>query len=238
VVAGLTGGEVELLSTTPDVPKAGVRDLPPILAAGSDGATTVSATAHVAARTGIALFATGGLGGVHRGASETWDESADLITLSRTRITIVSAGVKSILDVGATLERLETLSITVLGFRTTRFPGFYLSDSGYPLDWCVDKEVDVADVIDARDALGLESALIVANPIPEAEQLDRTLHDRVLADSLAEADRQGIRGKAVTPFLLDYFHRATEAASLRVNTQIIYNNARLAAKIARAYAHA
>jgi pseudouridine-5'-phosphate glycosidase len=236
IVAGLTGDEIEALSTTPGIPKAGVRDLAPIVASGGDGATTVSGTAYVAARSGISLFATGGLGGVHRDADQSWDESADLTTLSRTRITIVSAGVKSILDVGATLERLETLSVTVLGFRTHRFPGFYLSDSGYPVDWCVETAEEVVAVMRARDALGLESALILANPIPEAQQLDRNLHDRVLAESLAEADRQGIRGKAVTPFLLDYFHRATEEASLRVNTQIIYNNARLAARIARSYA--
>lgn len=232
VTVGLTPDEIEQLSTTPGVSKASVRDLPVVMALGGDGATTVASTAMIAARAGIQLFATGGLGGVHRGAGETWDESADLATLGATPITVVSAGVKSILDVGATLERLETLSVTVVGFRTHRFPGFYLSDSGYPLDWCVESEREVADVMRARRSLGSASALVVANPIPEGEQLDRAVHDRVLQESLAEADRRGIRGKDVTPFLLDYFHRATEEASLRVNTRIIYNNARLAARIA------
>lgn len=232
IVVGLTTDEIERLSTMPSVPKVSVRDLPVVVAGGGDGATTVAGTAFIAARCGIALFATGGLGGVHRGARETGDESADLLTLSRTPITIVSAGVKSILDVGATLERLETLSVTVVGFRTTRFPGFYLSDSGYPLDWCVETEGEVAQIAREQRALGLDSALVVANPIPEDQQLDRALHERVLAESLVEAERRGVQGKAVTPFLLDYFHRATQEASLRVNRQIIYNNARLAARIA------
>lgn len=236
VTVGLTADEIERLSTTPGVPKASVRDLPVVMALGGDGATTVASTAMIAARVGIQLFATGGLGGVHRGAGETWDESADLATLGATPITVVSAGVKSILDVGATLERLETLSVTVVGFRTHRFPGFYLSDSGYPLDWCVETEREVADVMRAQRSLGTSSALVVANPIPEGEQLDRAVHDRVLQESLAEADRRGIRGKGVTPFLLDYFHRETEEASLRVNTRIIYNNACLAARIARVVA--
>jgi pseudouridine-5'-phosphate glycosidase len=237
VTVGLTAEEIERLSTTPGVPKASVRDLPVVMALGGDGATTVASTALIAARAGIHLFATGGLGGVHRGATESWDESADLAVLSTTPITVVSAGVKSILDVGATLERLETLSVTVVGFRTRRFPGFYLADSGYPLDWCVETEDEVASIMRAQRSLGATSALLVANPIPEGEQLDRVLHDRVLRESLVEADRRGIRGKDVTPFLLDYFHRATEEASLRVNTRIIYNNARLAARVARVYAH-
>jgi pseudouridine-5'-phosphate glycosidase len=236
-VIGLTPAEVERLSAGGEVPKASVRDIPIVLGRGGDAATTVASTAVLAARAGIRVFATGGLGGVHRGARASWDESADLTTLATTPITVVSAGVKSILDVGATLERLETLSVSVVGFRTSRFPGFYLAGSGFPLDWCVESEEEIAAFMSAQRSVGSSSALLVVNALPPEEQLDPELHDRVLADSLAAAEREGIRGKDVTPFLLDYFHRETEEASLRVNTTIIYNNARLAARIARAWAH-
>ena len=236
-VIGLSTPEIERLATRDGVAKLSVRDLPIALARGGDGATTVASTALLAARAGITLFATGGLGGVHRAARDSWDESADLVTLSRTPIAVVCAGVKSILDVGATLERLETLNVTVLGFRTDRFPGFYLTDSGYALDWSVDTEDEAAAVIAAQRALGAQPAgLVIANPIPVEQQLDPALHDRVLAAGLAEIGRRGVRGKAVSPFLLDYFQRATAGESLRVNRQIVYNNARLAARIARAWA--
>jgi len=236
-VIGLSTPEIERLATRDGVAKLSVRDLPIALARGADGATTVASTALLAARAGITLFATGGLGGVHRAARDSWDESADLVTLSRTPIAVVCAGVKSILDVGATLERLETLNVTVLGFRTDRFPGFYLTDSGYALDWSVDTEDEAAAVIAAQRALGAQPAgLVIANPIPVEQQLDPALHDRVLAAGLAEIGRRGVRGKAVSPFLLDYFQRATAGESLRVNRQIVYNNARLAARIARAWA--
>lgn len=236
VVIGLTPEEIERLSTGKDVPKVSVRDLPVAVACGSDGATTVASTSVLAVRAGIPIFATGGLGGVHRGAADSWDESADLVTLSRTPITVICAGVKSILDVAATLERLESLSVSVVGFRTNRFPGFYLADSGFGLDWSVSSEAEVASIMAARAALGGESALVVANPIQADRELDRKLHDRVLDEALAAASRNGISGKAVTPFVLDHFHRATDDRSLRVNMDIIYNNARLAARIARAHA--
>jgi len=236
-VVGLSTPEIERLATRDGVAKLSVRDLPIALARGADGATTVASTALLAARAGITLFATGGLGGVHREARDSWDESADLVTLGRTPIAVVCAGVKSILDVGATLERLETLNVTVLGFRTDRFPGFYLTDSGYALDWSVDTEDEAAAVIAAQRALGAQPAgLVGANPIPVEQQLDPALHDRVLAAGLAEIGRRGVRGKAVSPFLLDYFQHATAGESLRVNRQIVYNNARLAARIARAWA--
>lgn len=233
---GLSAGEIERLATAPDVPKLSVRDLPIALARGGDGATTVASTALLAARAGITLFATGGLGGVHREARESWDESADLVTLGSVPIAVVCAGVKSILDVGATLERLETLNVTVLGYRTRRFPGFYLADSGHTLDWSIETEEEVAAVIAAQRALGAGlTGLVVANPIPTAQQLDPDVHDRVLAEGLAEVGRHGLRGKGVSPFLLDYFQRATGGASLQVNKTIVRNNARLAARIARAY---
>jgi pseudouridine-5'-phosphate glycosidase len=233
---GLDAGALERIALGPAVPKLSVRDLALAAASGGDGATTVASTAILAAAAGIALFATGGLGGVHRGARESWDESADLATLGQTPIAVVAAGVKSILDVGATLERLESLNVAVAGYRTRRFPGFYLADSGFALDWSFDSPEQAAAAIAAQRALGIPGALVVANPIPEREQLDPALHDRVLREGLAALERRGIRGKAVTPFLLDHFHTATGGASLRANVAVVRNNARLAAQIARALA--
>jgi pseudouridine-5'-phosphate glycosidase len=206
------------------------------VARGGHGATTVASTAHVASLAGIEVFATGGLGGVHRGARETWDESADLTTLGQHRITVVCAGVKSILDVGATLERLETLNIGLLGYGTDRFPGFYLTDSGYDVEWRADSPAEVAAVMSARRALELGTALLVANPLPPEDALDPGLHDRTLRVGLSAADAAGITGKAVTPFLLEWFHTHTDGASLVANVTIILNNATLAARIAVAAA--
>jgi pseudouridylate synthase len=220
-----------------DVMKAGVRDLAPAVARGIDAATTVASTAHLAARAGIAVFATGGLGGVHRDARESWDESADLTTLARTGIVVVCAGVKSILDVRATLERLETLNVTVAGFRTRAFPGFYLSDSGHPVAWRVESPEEVAAMMRARDDLGLAGgAIVVANPLPADEQLDPALHDRVLRESLEAAAAAGIAGRDVTPFLLDRFHRETGGASLAANVRLVLRNAELGGRIAVAAA--
>jgi pseudouridine-5'-phosphate glycosidase len=216
-----------------DVAKCGVRDLAVVAARGGHGATTVASTAWLAQRAGISIFATGGLGGVHREARETWDESADLETLGRVGVAVVCSGVKSILDVGATLERLETLGVTVLGYRTDRFPGFYLHDSGFPAPWRVDTPAEVAAVLAARRRLGSDDrALIVANPLPVDEQLDPSLHDGVLAAALASAAEAGISGKEATPFLLDFFHRETGGASLDANVRLVLRNARLAAEIA------
>jgi pseudouridine-5'-phosphate glycosidase len=216
-----------------DVAKCSARDLPVVMARRTTGATTVAATATLAVRAGIGVFATGGLGGVHREARESWDESADLTTLGQTPITVVCAGVKSILDVEATLERLETLNVTLLGYQTDRFPGFYLADSGFPVPWRVDTPQEVADVAHARAELGL-GAIVVANPIDE--ELDPALHERVLQEGLAAAASAGIRGKDVTPFLLDRFHRETDGASLEANVRLVLRNAALAAQIARATA--
>ncbi|WP_406345091.1 pseudouridine-5'-phosphate glycosidase [Streptomyces sp. NBC_00648] len=214
--------------------KLGHRDLPMALATGSSGATTVSATAYLAHWADIRVFATGGLGGVHRGWTETQDESADLRLLARTPVAVVCAGVKSILDVPATLQRLETLGIGVVGYGTDRFPGFYLADSGEPVDWTVRTPEEAADVLRSHDAIGPDSALIVANPVPEAEQLDPELHDRVLAQALAACREQGITGQAVTPFLLDHLVRHTGGASLEANVAAVRGNVRLAAAIAAA----
>jgi pseudouridine-5'-phosphate glycosidase len=217
--------------------KLGRRDLPAALGTGASGATTVSATASLAARAGIRVFATGGLGGVHRGWLSNWDESADLDVLSRTRITVVCAGVKSILDVPATLQRLETLNVSVAGYRTTTFAGFYLSSSGEPVDWTLDSPAQIAGVMRAQDALGgPETALIVANPVPESEQLDPGLHDDVLTDALATAERRHVTGQAITPFLLDYLNRHTGGASLKANLAAVRGNVRLAAEVAASWA--
>lgn len=225
----------ELGAADSEAVKVGIRDLPVAAAKGLHGGTTVSATALLAHRVGIAVFATGGLGGVHRGASTTFDESADLVALSSLPIVAVSAGVKSILDVPATLERLETLGVTVLGYRTTRFPGFYIRDSGCVVD-DVDSPEQVASVARARDELGLSSAVLVANPVDESDQIDPGLHDQVLADAEREAARQGLRGKALTPFLLEYMHSSTDGRSLDTNVAVYRGNVAVAGAIARALA--
>ena len=215
-----------------DLAKASVRDLPVLAAAGASGATTVAATAHLASLAGVRVFATGGLGGVHRGASGTFDESADLSTLAVTPVTVVSAGVKSVLDIAATLERLETLSVPVVGYRTTVFPGFWLTESAYTIDWSVDSPAQVAAIMRSQDALGHGQGIVVANPIPRDQQWDPIEHDRVLLEALAAADAAGIHGKAVTPFLLGFIVTASEGRSLEVNLDLARNNVRLAAQIA------
>ena len=234
---GLDDEALQRIATGGTAIKVSVRELATLAAVGADGATTVAATAHLAAAAGITVFATGGLGGVHRGARDSYDESADLTVLSRTPVLVVCSGVKSILDIGATLERLETLSVGVIGYRTDRFPAFYLADSGHPLDWWVQTPKQAAAVLRARDRLGADGyGLVLANPIPADAELDRELHDRVLADGLAAAEVAGVRGKDVTPFLLDHFHRATHGASVAANVALVLANARLAAEVAVAYA--
>ncbi|MFF8502419.1 pseudouridine-5'-phosphate glycosidase [Streptomyces anulatus] len=230
---GLSEGRLERVAGDPAVRKLGHRDLAPALAAGASGATTVSATAFLAARAGIGVFATGGLGGVHREWSENQDESADLRLLARTGITVVCAGVKSILDVPATLQRLETLGVSVVGYGTGHFPGFYLSSSGEPVDWTVRSPEEVVEVIRAKEALGgPAAALIVANPVAEQDQLDPALHDRVLAEALDACRERGISGQGVTPFLLDQLMRRTGGASLEANLAAVRGNVALAARIA------
>lgn len=219
-----------------DLAKASVRDLPILRARGASGATTVAATAHLAALAGIRVFATGGLGGVHRGANETFDESADLATLAVTPVTVVSAGVKSVLDIPGTLERLESLSVPVIGFGTTVFPSFWLRESGYTLDWSVDSAAEVAAVMRAQDELGHGQGIVVANPIPLHQQWDPADHDRVLAEAFTAAEAAGVRGKAVTPFLLSFIVDASGGVSLEVNLDLARNNVRVAAEIAREWA--
>jgi pseudouridine-5'-phosphate glycosidase len=232
---GLDDTALTRIATGDDVVKVSTRDLATLVARGGTGATTVAATSHLAARAGIAVFATGGLGGVHRDARSTWDESADLQSLATTPVTVVCAGVKSILDVPATLERLETLGVPVLGYRTEAFPGFYLTDSGHPVEWRVDSPEEVAAVLAARALLGTgDRGLVLANPLPPDEQVDPGLHDRLLRDGLRAADAADVRGKDVTPFLLEFFHRESAGATLEANIRIVLRNADLAARVAAA----
>jgi pseudouridine-5'-phosphate glycosidase len=218
-----------------DMAKASVRDLPILGAKGISGATTVAATAYLAGKAGVRVFATGGLGGVHRGAGQTFDESADLSALAISPVAVVSAGVKSVLDIAATLERLETLSVPVIGYRTTNFPSFWLRESGHTIDWSVDEAAEIAAIMRSQDELGHGQGIVVANPIPLEQQWDPAEHDRVLAQAFAAAEAAGVRGKAVTPFLLGYIVDASGGRSLEVNLDIARNNVRLAAEIAIAW---
>jgi len=231
ILVGLERFELEAIANRDDISKASIRDLPIIVAQGKSAATTVAATAHIAALAGIHIFATGGLGGVHRGANESFDESADLTALANVDMTMICAGVKSILDVPATLERLETLAISLVGYKTNAFPGFYLTDSGYTLEHRVDTPEEIAAIIKARKEVGtLSKALVVANPV--VKEMNQALHDEILKSGLEKAEREGIAGKAVTPFLLEHFHTTSKGESLAINTEIIKANCLLGAQIA------
>jgi pseudouridine-5'-phosphate glycosidase len=228
---GLEPNQLTRIANDENILKASIRDLAVISTQKKSAATTVAATSHIANMAGISLFATGGLGGVHREAWQSWDESADLLALANTPVLIVCSGAKSILDVSATLERLETLSVPILGYKTNKFPGFYLTDSGFELEHRVDTARDIAQIWRARGDVAInKSALIVANPV--SNQMDKALHDQLLFDGLSKAKIDGVIGKAVTPFLLDYFHTNSKGESLRVNIEIIKANAALAAQIA------
>lgn len=231
ILVGLERSELDAIANRDDISKASIRDLAIIVAQGKSAATTVAATAHIAALAGIHVFATGGLGGVHRGANESFDESADLTALANVDMTMICAGVKSILDVPATLERLETLAISLVGYRTTAFPGFYLTDSGYTLEHRVDSPEEIAAIIKARKDVGtLSKALVVANPV--VKEMNKALHDEILKSGLEKAQKQGVTGKAVTPFLLEHFHTTSKGESLAINTEIIKANCLLGAQIA------
>jgi pseudouridine-5'-phosphate glycosidase len=234
---GLDEAALDRLCEDPSITKLSVRDVAVAVAMGTSGATTVASTAALAHRAGIGVFATGGLGGVHRGAATTFDISADLGTLARTPVLVVCAGVKSILDVPATLEYLETLSVPVVGYRTSAFPGFYLSDSGLGLSWRVEDPEQAAAIVLARRALATDAAgVVLANPLPPGRQLDPALHDRVLAEGLALLEQDGVTGKDVTPRLLAHFHEATAGESLRANIELVLANAALAGRVAVALA--
>ena len=231
ILVGLERSELEAIANRDDISKASIRDLAIIVAQGKSAATTVAATAHIAAIAGIHVFATGGLGGVHKGANESFDESADLTALANVDMTMICAGVKSILDVPATLERLETLAISLVGYKTTAFPGFYLTDSGYTLEHRVDSPAEIAAIIKARKDVGtLSKALVVANPV--VKEMDKARHDEILKSGLEKAEKQGVVGKNVTPFLLEHFHTTSKGESLAINTEIIKANCLLGAQIA------
>jgi pseudouridine-5'-phosphate glycosidase len=231
ILVGLERSELDAIANREDISKASIRDLAIIVASGKSAATTVAATAHIAAMAGIHVFATGGLGGVHRGANESFDESADLTALANVDMTMICAGVKSILDVPATLERLETLAISLVGYKTNAFPGFYLTDSGYTLEHRVDSPAEIAAIIKARAAVGtLSKALVVANPV--VKEMNKSRHDEILQSGLEKAAQQGVVGKNVTPFLLEHFHTTSHGESLAINTEIIKANCLLGAQIA------
>ncbi len=229
---GLDDDALDQIATDGNVVKSSIRDLGSVIASGSLGATTVASTAYLAHRAGIRVFATGGLGGVHRGAGQSFDESADLPALAHIPVALVCAGVKSILDVHATLERLETLSVSLVGYCSEKFPGFYIQDSGYAVPWVARSAAEIANTLAARDELGLEQALVVANPIPDGKEMPRELHDATLAAALEALQDNKITGKDVTPFLLGFFHEHTHGVSLQANIDLVLNNATLAAMIA------
>jgi pseudouridylate synthase len=215
--------------------KASRRDLPVLLSQGKDGATTVAATMIAAERAGIRLFATGGIGGVHRKAAQTMDISADLQELARTSVAVVCAGAKAILDLELTLEYLETFGIPVLGYQTDEFPAFYTRRSGLPVNFRLDSPTDIARAMQAKWGLGLEGGLVIANPIPEAYASPPELIEQAIVQALAAAEARGIKGKAITPFLLAKVEELTGGQSLEANIQLILNNARLAAEVAREF---
>lgn len=233
VRVGLSEEQLVRVAEDEDVVKTSIRDLGVVLARGATGATTVASTSLLAHLAGIRVFATGGLGGVHRGARDTWDESADLGALGTVPVTVVCAGVKSILDVPATLERLESLSVGVLGYRTDTFPGFYVRDTGLPVPWRVESPAEVAAAMWQQTALGLRQALVLANPIDASDEMPQDLHDATLESGLRAAAEAGVRGKDATPFLLAWFHEQTRGASLAANVALVRSNARLAAAVAR-----
>ena len=228
---GLEKKELDRVAKDENFTKASIRDLATSTANGLSAATTVAATSHIAHLAGIEFFATGGLGGVHRGAQESWDESADLLALANIPVLVVCAGVKSILDIPATLERLETLSVPLIGFRTKKFPGFYLPDSGYTIEHEAKSAAEIGAIWRARKEVGTANAgLVVANPTPLP--MNPKLHERLLKDGLAKARENSVTGKAVTPFLLEFFHANSDGESLKVNIEIIKSNSKLAAQIA------
>lgn len=233
-VVGLTVAEIEELAHDDNAVKASIRELAICALTKKNAGTTIAATAFLARAAGIDVFATGGLGGVHHGADKTFDESADMVALAFTPIVLVSSGAKAILDIAATLERFETLSVPIVGYRTNRYPGFYVVDSGYPVANRVESADDVATIFQAQRDLGMPSGLLVANPVPEAEQLDPTELDGVIEAAWAAAERDGISGQASTPYLLDYIRRATDGRSLDANVALYRNNVRLASEVAAA----
>ncbi|MDD4324175.1 MAG: pseudouridine-5'-phosphate glycosidase [Eubacteriales bacterium] len=233
---GLTVEEIEYMGKEAGIVKVSRRDLPFVVAREGDGATTVAATMIIAALAGIKVFATGGIGGVHRGAQETFDISADLQELANTNVAVVCAGAKSILDIALTLEYLETHGVPVVGYRTDEFPAFYTRKSGYGVDYRVDSAEELAQAIKSKWELNLKGGVVVANPIPEKDELDYDLINKAIDEAILEAEEKGIKGKETTPFLLAKVKDITEGESLTANIELVYNNSRVAADLAVALA--
>lgn len=234
---GLNEEELLSLGTSKDIAKVSRRDIAPIISQGKSGATTVCATMFFAAMAGIKVFATGGIGGVHRGAETSFDISADLLELSKTNVCVVCAGVKSILDIGLTLEKLETLGVPVIGYKTSSFPSFFTRDSGFGVDYTFDSPSDIAKMIRTKWDLSLEGGILIANPIPEEFEADGHMIDAAISRALLDADKQNIRGKFITPFLLDRIKNLTQGKSLDANIALVKNNVKLASKIAINLSH-
>lgn len=231
--AGLTDEEIEYMGHGSKILKASRRDLPFIVANELDGATTVATTMIVAEMAGIKVFVTGGIGGVHRGAQETFDISADLMELAQTNVAVVCAGCKSILDIGLTLEHLETHGVPVIGYQTEDFPAFYTRKSGYKVDYKADDALAIAKTAKAKWEMGLQGGIVVGNPIPEEFEMDYDIITKAIEDAVKEADETGIRGKESTPFLLSKIKAITGGESLNSNIELVYNNARVGSKIAK-----
>jgi pseudouridine-5'-phosphate glycosidase len=232
---GLTSSELELLATSQDIIKASRRDLAFLVSQKKHGATTVASTMIIAALAGIKVFATGGIGGVHRGAETTFDISADLLELANTNVAVICAGAKSILDIGLTLEYLETHGVPVVGYQTKELPAFYTSSSGFEVDYKLDTPVEIAQALKTKWDLNLNGGVVIANPIPKEYEMDATMMNQVISQALEEQEQLGIKGKESTPFLLSKVKELTGGDSLSSNIQLVYNNAHLAAKIAVEY---
>jgi len=233
LTVGCSKEEIELLGKKGlAVTKTSRRDIPFVVAKGEDGATTVAATMYIAHLAGVKVFATGGIGGVHRGAEKTMDISADLDELQQTSVLVVCAGAKSILDLGLTLEALETRGVAVVGYRTDELPAFYTQKSGFKVDYRLDSAKEIATAFYCKDQVGLTGGMLVTNPIPDEYSMDSDYINDNIANALAEADKLGVHGKQITPFLLDKVQKLTGGKSLEANVQLVYNNARLASEIA------
>ncbi|WGX76190.1 pseudouridine-5'-phosphate glycosidase [Paraclostridium bifermentans] len=230
---GLTTEEIEFLGTSKDIVKASRRDLPFIISKKLNGATTVATTMILANLAGVKVFATGGIGGVHRGAQETFDISADLQELANTNVAVICAGAKSILDIGLTLEYLETNGVPVVGFETEEFPAFYTRKSGFGVDYKVESSLEVASALKAKWDLNLKGGMVIGNPIPKEFEMDYDTINNAIESALKEAEEKNIAGKKVTPFLLDRVKTITEGKSLDANIELVYNNAKVAAQIAK-----
>jgi pseudouridine-5'-phosphate glycosidase len=231
---GISHEEIDYLGKKGlDVTKASRRDIPVLVSRGEDGATTVAATMIIANMAGVKLFATGGIGGVHRGAETTMDISADLEELSNTNVTVICAGAKSILDLGLTLEYLETKGVPVIGYQTEELPAFYTRESGFKVNYRMDSPLEIAKALKAKTELGLKGAMLVANPIPEEYSMDKDVINKAIEDAIVEANNLGVKGKDITPFLLDKIQKITAGKSLEANIQLVYNNVKLGAQIAK-----